>query len=349
MKHVVYILTILTCGCSTVSVHRDTAKVGGVPFYTLKSQITQQSVYHRPFIEVTLRTTAFDATKDPTDPKKRVQVGSVKASGVLRVLDSAACQNFIDYLQKFVGQQSTPFETITEAMRNPAIDHDCAAFHNVADLNSNTGVFLVSNKVTEKLVPDTDNMYFINGRTYLLGKGKADFELDKNMTLTKVASEVETDIAQTVLDLLPINSYLTEKFVTPLSKQAATSDAAVDNVQKVMSLSNAVNPEVPDITQFIESQLKAQKQKLVFEHVLTVSSQTVVFTYSRELAAKATPTAIGFADPNSALEITWIKPTAGEKKEPPKEEEKGKAITISGKIGLPEAPKPEDKPAPKAP
>lgn len=216
----------LLASCSTVSVSRDkgddpgdTESVPGIPFYVKHLKTQQETKWSETTHDVEVTVAATDNDGNPL-PR------SSWTSTTVNVPDSLMLGAEMNDLRKAVlefsdrptlPQADVPaaireLASVFEALRLKAVEENAARADRPNGLPRDQDVRLVSNKLTEELIVDTSKKYYANGRHPAVGTGKANFELNADMTLTKVESEVSDETLKTFLGLLPIEEFFTKQW-----------------------------------------------------------------------------------------------------------------------------------------
>ena len=168
-------------GCGTVyQIKEGTTRVHGVPFYVKTGVCRQEQVY----LETLFRVTLLESKAGKFEPIK-----SVLATGT-------------NYRQKAATLSGDPREFVKSL---PDITGELRTF-------AANETVLVSNTATMEARVDYLKQYYVNVTRPLVGSASAKATLAPDGTLTEATGEVEDSTLSTLLDLLPINSFLTSKF-----------------------------------------------------------------------------------------------------------------------------------------
>lgn len=308
---------LLLVSCSTVSVSRDvvdtngnskseTESVPGIPFYVKKLKARQETKWSETAYDVIVTVTATDKDKKPLAKYSW-------SSPIINVSESLLLDDKMTKLRKavslFSDKPSLPREDVAMAIRKLSRTFDTLAAAANAEriaraarpngLPSAADVNLVSNKLTEEIVVDTTIKYYANGRHPAVGTGKANFELNKDMTLSKVESEVSGDILKTFLDLLPVEEFFTKQWAL-----TGKTDAAAD-------------PTLPDIAITVS---------------LKVTPKTTIYTLSKGAISVGVPIPIAAATTaGTSFEVSVVKPSSSSDK---KRDDKN-TVKIDASVKLP--------------
>lgn len=214
---------LILASCTTVSVSRDkesdtkkTESVPGIPFYVKKVKARHETKWSETTYDVFVKVTATD--KDGK-PKPRFSWTSPTVNVTETLLLDDKMTDLRMAVSQFIKKSTLPKDDVAAAIRVLSRDFEAVAraanAERVARANglpAEADVKLVSNKLTEEIVVDTTIKYYANGRHPLIGTGKANFELSKDMTLTKVETEVSDETLVTFLDLLPVEEFFTKQW-----------------------------------------------------------------------------------------------------------------------------------------
>ena len=179
-------------GCGTVyQIKEGAARVHGVPFYVKTGACRQEQVY----LETLVRVTLLESKAGKFEPIK-----SVLATGT-------------NYHQKAATLSGDPRVFVKNL---PDITGELRAF-------AANETVLVSNTATMEARVDYLKQYYVNVTRPLVGSASAAAKLAADGTLTEATGEVEDSTLSTLLDLLPINAFLTSKFAPPAPEDAKES------------------------------------------------------------------------------------------------------------------------------
>ena len=288
---------IFALGCATAyRVHRvaDPAKLDGIPFYGKTAKCLQTTVYLYPYYRITFQTLSGDKV-----------LGTLTANLSTDAYRSADTQGFLGILRKKpplsdddITKASDYWSKIDAASEDPyskVLPKMDAQGKPVQQTSS--GLFLISNTATVKVLVDYDNEYALNAKAPLAGSVNAAYKLSEDGTLTEGSAQVQ-DLA-TIGGLFPISDLI--KSAAGVATKAAT----------------ALAPEAPGSVIF---------QAVVEKRALKISYLKLLEDFELGCSAKAA------LAPSSSDNVT-IEDVGPDS--PAAKDDKSNSISVSGKITLP--------------
>lgn len=286
-------------GCATAfRVHRvaDPAKLDGIPFYGKTAKCLQTTVYLYPYYRITFQTLSGDKV-----------LGALTVNLSTDAYRSADTQGFLGLLRKKpplsdddIAKASDYWSKIDAASEDPyskVLPKMDAQGKPVQQTSS--GLFLISNTATVKVLVDYDNEYALNAKAPLAGSVNTAYKLSEDGTLTEGSAQVQDQTLATIAGLFPISDLIKS------AAGVATKAAA------------ALAPEAPGSVTF---------QATVEKRALKISYSKLLEDFELGCSADA---AIAPSSSNNVT-IESVGPDT-----PAAKDDKSNSISVSGKITLP--------------
>ena len=235
-----FVLVILLAGCTqtvwvtekkVVNNKEQFTEVGGIPFYIKKKVFDQSSQYGTAWLKSTLSIEKKLMVPKTDEPA----FISLDKQSYEKQLCKSQLSDLHEIKNTIVRADELGGSDVNSLVLQYAMLDVCAG-----GLTAYTE--LLSNTVTARWVVDESETYYLNAPFPWFGSGNLTQELNADGTLSKVVSNPDSKLAESVAALIPFKEYLTGKFVDPLSAdssdQIAEVAAEAADVNKLLSFAD---------------------------------------------------------------------------------------------------------------
>ena len=211
MKHLIIYTTILLmlsncAGIMKVRQHdgRRWRNARGIPFYTQKQIIKQQTKYLHSWYEIVVLEKDINGGDEKEILKRNISISERSA---------------ISFIRSSIGKDGG---ILTDQQKKDILDN-LSSLESPAQEPDSTMVSLIENSWKPEVVVDYDNPYYINGSLPWLGNGTFSQKLNNNGTLAESSAEADTQLDDFITNLLPIDDLLSSLLIPSRDSDSETA------------------------------------------------------------------------------------------------------------------------------
>ena len=266
-----FLTVLLVSGCTqTVWVYEkagsseDAAKsIDGIPFFAKVEKYDQETKWGKSWIKVTLKIEKTFVSGDADEKRPTIT--------------QSFSRNFTQEQLPQLSDIKKQILTLSEGndLTAKSLVDKFLALSGLDDVD-NVKEIMVSNALKPEWVVDSSKTYYLNAPLPWFGTNTLSQKLNADGTLAETSSAPDTKLSEGITSLIPINEYLTGKYVTPLNKEPASN---VDSTLKMMSVENP-------LFSLSDAQANIKKASFVYQISIDIEETGYRYTFTRQCDVK---------------------------------------------------------------